>query len=192
MTIYIINLVALVSTLITFSAQALAYEPGIPAEEEHGEGPKLGVHVLFGNASSHGDAHALWGAGIMGEHGILHHRLELTWAGHISRHSLDTEFTETLSLRLPWHMATHTDLFVGAGGMMRQHSEGEFFGAGVFAEAGALYWLDATHHWGLALELELVEDLLHTTHKVEGLAGVLYRFGKDKRHYHETITSGAE
>lgn len=165
-----------------FSTPALASEPTSSSDEKAHpipEGMRLGMHVLYGNTTH--DAHHLpvWGAGIMGEHGLFHHRLELEWAGHMTHYELETEFTETLSLRLPWHMTTHTELFIGVGGMLRQHTRGNLLSAGLLASTGGLYWLDDELHWGLVLELDMVEDLTRATHEVEGLAGVVYRFGDD-------------
>lgn len=119
---------------------------------------------------------------MMGEHALLHHRLELEWAGHLSRTHVDTEFTETLSLRLPWHVSVHTELFVGVGGMLRQHTQGDLWSAGVLASTGGLYWLDEQLHWGVTFELDMVGDVTRSSREVEGLAGVLYRFGGGAAH----------
>ena len=46
---------------------------------------------------------------------------------------------------------------------------------GPMVQVGSIYWL--APRWGLTAEVEYIQDLHDHVHEVEGLAGLLYRFG---------------
>ena len=96
-------------------------------------------------------------------------------------------------IRKPWHAGEHVELFVGVGGMVRQHAlhsellreratQTHEWTTGPMVQMGSVYWLSP--HWGMTAEVEYIQDLHNHVHELEGLAGMLYRFGS--RAHHET------
>lgn len=172
------GVLATTSSALAQESHLLEETIGSGSEEERVGGFQVGVHMLYGAVRAHETRHDHLGFGLFGEHALGHH-LKLEWAGHVARQELDTEFTEAVSVRLPWHATLHAELFVGVGGLVRQHTEGERFSGGLFAVAGGAYWFGPREHWALSVEVELIDDLTRATQEVDCLAGFVYRFGDD-------------
>lgn len=175
----------LITSLLIPCSSAFAQDGQVFGETMHvaeeaprGGGFQMGFHMLYGAVRAHETRHDHLGFGLFGEHGLGEH-LKLEWAGHVARQDLDTEFTEALSLRLPWHVSLQSELFVGVGGLVRQHTQGELFSGGLFAVAGGAYWFGPHHHWAFSVEVELIDDLSRSTQEVDCLAGFVYRFGSN-------------
>ena len=135
---------------------------------------QLGVRVGGGLAMDTRHAAPTMGIGIVGEHALLNHHLEVEWAGILERHGNNLDVMESLALKVPWHITSTIDLFFGLGLMTRQHSREALWSGGTVLLAGTTYWRD---HWGVSIEMEYIEDVIRREHDLEGLVAIMYRFG---------------
>ena len=177
--------------LLTITALTLV--PSIGWCEEHGRDARLGVLFIGGGTREHAHTIPTYGVVMLGEVVVVPDWLEVEVSSGYTRHSVGHELTEMLVLKKPWHAGEHVELFVGAGGMVRQHAlhsellreratQTREWTTGPMVQMGSVYWLSP--HWGMTAEVEYIQDLHNHVHELEGLAGMLYRFGS--RAHHET------
>lgn len=173
---------------------AILLVPAYGWSQEHGGHGEAGTPVrdarfgvLFTGGGSRDDLDTTPTLGVMvvGELMVVPDLLEVEIASGYTRHGADHGFTEAFLLKKPWHAGEHVEFFLGAGGMVRQHlatSHGRQreehenrCSTGPLVQAGSIYWL--ADHWGVTAEVEYIQDIGIHTREVEGLAGLLYRFG---------------
>lgn len=145
----------------------------VSAQQTH-TNHQLGLRVGGGIAMDRRHTAPTLGVGIIGEHALLNHHLEIEWAGILERHDANLDMMESLALKVPWHLTPTMDLFFGLGLMARQHSQGSRWSGGTVLLAGTTYW---RHQWGISFEMEYIEDVIRRTHDIEGLVAMMYRFG---------------
>ncbi len=176
---------ALVMAPVAASAQE-RHAADEPALQEHARAlthgaHHVGVRLAWSNrvdarVREHGGEHedaTGFGVGLVGELPMWG-PLELEWVGQVDRHGDALQLTEELCVKAPWHLSADVSVFLGAGGLLRQHSHGELLSGGVVGSAGGTYWL--SEDTGVMVELEVIEDLALATREVEGIVTVMVRF----------------
>ncbi|MEC9398898.1 MAG: hypothetical protein VX475_14815 [Myxococcota bacterium] len=154
--------------------------------EGHGRDARVGVLFIGGGTREHAHTIPTYGVVMLGEVVLIPDWLEVELSSAYTRHSIGHELTEMFVLKKPWHAGKHMEVFLGAGAMVRQralHSEllreravqTHVWTTGPMVQVGSIYWL--APRWGLTAEVEYIQDLHDHVHEVEGLAGLLYRFG---------------
>ncbi len=117
------------------------------------------------------------GTGLVFEHGFtsLPVEIEVSWASLHGDHG-DSVVPIDLLVKLPIHLSSQLDLFVGLGPALQFRPGAERpMAGGAIASGGG--WLWVSEHIGLLVELDYaVVTGEQPTHEVEGALGVAVRF----------------
>lgn len=150
------------------------YDPHDRPSEHHVIATKF-AHLFVDSIDA--QTHNFYGAGLMYEFELWPHALELELALEALTASNMVATPADVRLKLPLHLSTSVDLFIGAGvviDVLTKNGHTHVY-PGLASSAGAYLWTE--DDLGVVLEMSYSQvDEGHTVHEFGSGAGIAYRY----------------